>query len=348
MFKSVRDFDVAEKRVLVRCDFNVPLDNNGNILDDFKIIQTLDTIKYLTKNNAKIILMSHLGEPKGKVIDILKLDKVKEKLEELLGTTIIKTDDCIGREVLQKVSNLENGQILLLENLRFYKEETDNDLAFAKQLSQLGEIYINDAFGDCHRNDASVVGVPKFLPHGAGFLLEKEIIVLDKIMKNPEKPMIVIIGGKKVETKTKFVNTISKVADFVIISGLIKKEAIEKKIEFNFPKKIIGPEDSLDELDIDEKTIELFREKILVSKTILWNGPFGKFEDNNYKKGTLEIAKAIIESKAYSVVGGGETIDFLNNESLLSNFSHVCTGGGAMLQYLSGDKLPGIESLEND
>ena len=158
--------------------------------------------------------------------------------------------------------------------------------------------------------------------------------------------MLAIIGGKKVETKTKVINKISRVADFVIISGLIKKEAIEKKIEFDFPEKIVGPMDSLDALDINEEAIELFREKIKNAKTVLWNGPFGKTEDDAHAKGTLEIAKAIIESKAYSVIGGGETIEFLTRQGLLSDFSHICTGGGAMLQYLSGDKLPGLEVLK--
>ena len=345
MFKSIRDFDVSEKKVLVRCDFNVPLDDKGNILDDFRIIETLDTIKYLIENNAKIILMSHLGEPEGKVIDILKLNKIQEKLSELLGITVKKSEDCIGQEVKELINELKSGEVLLLENLRFHKEEIEDDLKFAKELSSLADIYINDAFSVSHRDQASLTGVPKFLPHGAGFLLEKEILILNKITQNPDKPMIVIIGGNKAETKTKFINKISKIADFVIIGGLIKKEVVENKIKFDYPEKIFGPEDYLNELDINEKTIELFEKKIKNAKTILWNGPLGKIEDKMYAKGTLKIAKAIIESGAYSVVGGGETIEFLNNEKLLLKFSHICTGGGAMLQYLSGDKLPGIEAL---
>ncbi len=346
MFKSVRDFDVAEKRVLVRCDFNVPLDNNGNILDDFRIIETIATIRYLIENNAKTILISHLGDPDGKVVDIFELNRVQEKLSKLLGLIVKKAADCVGPEAIELVGNLKSGEVLLLENLRFHREEIENDPEFAKELSKLADIYINDAFSVCHRDHASVTSVPKFLPHGAGLLLEKEIKILDKVMKNPEKPMIVIIGGKKVETKTKIINNMSKTADFVIISGLIKKEATEKKIKFDFPEKIIGPEDSLGALDIDEKAIELFKEKIKNAKTVLWNGPFGKFEDENHKKGTLEIAKVIIESKAYSVVGGGETIEFLNKEGIISKFSHVSTGGGAMLSYLSGDILPGLKALK--
>ncbi|MDO8486598.1 MAG: phosphoglycerate kinase [Candidatus Staskawiczbacteria bacterium] len=348
MFKSIRDFNVSEKKVLVRCDFNVPIDGEGNILDDFRIVETLPTIEYLIKNNAKTILISHLKDPEGKVVDILRFNKIQQKLSELLNTAVKKAEDCIGQEVKELVYNLKSGEVLLLENLRFHKEEIENNLEFAKEISLLADIYINDAFGVDHRNHASIISVPKFLPHGAGLLLEKEIAILDKIMKSPEKPMIAIIGGQKAETKVKLIDKISEIADFVIISGLIKKEVIENKIKFNFPDKIIGPESSLDNLDINEKTIKLFREKIKDAKTILWNGPFGKIEDENYKNGTMEIAMAIIKSKAYAVVGGGETIEFLNNEKLLKNFSYVCTGGGAMLQYLSGDKLPGIEALDSD
>ena len=343
--KSIKNINVAEKRILVRCDFNIPMDGDGNILDDFRIGETLPTIKYLIENKAKIILMSHLGEPGGKVVNVLKLDKVQEKLSEFLGFVVKKAEDCIGPEATELVTNLKSGEVLLLENLRFHKGETENDSEFTKELSKLADIYVNEAFSVCHRAHASIVGVSKYLPAFPGFLLEKEIFNLNRILENPEKPMIAIIGGKKVETKTKVINRISKSADFVIISGLIKKEAIEKKIEFDFPEKIIGSSDSLDALDINEKSIELFKEKIKNAKTILWNGPFGKTEDKIYMKGTLEIAKAIIESKAYSVVGGGETIEFLTREGLLSEFSHICTGGGAMLSYLSGDKMPGLEAL---
>lgn len=344
--KNIKDINVAEKRILVRCDFNVPLDGDGNILDDFRIRKTLPTIKYLVENKAKIILISHLGEPDGKVVDVLKLDKAQEKLSELLSFTVKKAEDCIGPKVTGLVDDLKSGEVLLLENLRFHKGEVENDPEFAKELSRLADIYINDAFSVCHRAHASIVGVTKYLPGFPGFLLEKEIFNLKKILENPEKPMLAIIGGKKVETKTKVINKISKSADFVIISGLIKKEAIEKKIEFDFPEKIVGPLDSLGALDIDEESIELFRQKIKNAKTVLWNGPFGKTEDEAYARGTLEIAKAIIEGKAYSVVGGGETIEFLTREGLLSEFSHVCTGGGAMLAYLSGEELPGLKALE--
>jgi len=347
MFKSIKEFNVLNKRVLIRCDFNVPLDNKGNILDDFRIKESLPTIKYLIGNRAKVILISHLGDPQGKVVPILKLDKVGEKLGDLLNTLILKGDDCIGPAVESNTQDLEGGEVLLLENLRFHKEEEMGDMEFAKKLSWLGDIYINDAFSSCHRAHASITGVPEYLPSFAGFLLLKEIENLNKILKNPQKPMVVIIGGKKIETKSEFINKISETADFVLISGLIKKEIMEKKIELLHPEKIIGPIDSLDALDIDQKAIEMFQEKILQAKTIVWNGPFGKFEQEQYSKGTTAIANAIVESKAFSVIGGGETIEFLTKKSMIEKFSHISTGGGAMLAYLSEEKMPGLKVLEN-
>jgi phosphoglycerate kinase len=348
MLKTLKDFNFSGKRVLVRCDFNVPLAENGNILDDFKIKETLPTIEYLISRSSKIVLMSHLGEPEGKIVPILKLDKIQERLMEYLDFSITKAPDCIGSEIEKYTFGLNPGEILLLENLRFHKEETENDENFSKELSKLGDIYINDAFGACHRAHASIMGLPKYLPSGIGFLLEKEIKNLNKILEDPKKPLVAIIGGKKVETKVKFIDKISEKADFVIISGLIKKEAQNKKIAFKYKEKIVAPFDSLSGFDIDEKTRELFKEKILAAKTILWNGPFGKTEDKKYSKGTLVIANAIIESEAFSVVGGGETVEFLNREGLISKFSHVSTGGGAMLAYLAGEQLPGLKALEKE
>lgn len=345
--KKIKDFDFQNKRALVRCDFNVPLDEQGNILEDFRIKEALPTIKRLIENKAKVVLMSHLEDPDGKIVENLRMDKVKEKLEEFLGFRIKKVDDCVGEEAEEAAINLKEGEILLLENLRFHKEEAENAPEFSKELSKLGEIYVNEAFSVCHRNHASIAGVPNLLSGCAGLLLEKEIENLDKILKNPEKPMVAIIGGKKVETKTKFINKISEVADFVLISGLIKKEAEEKNVQFKFPEKVFGPTGDLKAMDINEESIKLFQEKILQAKTVLWNGPFGKFEDQNFKKGTLAIANAVIESRAFSVVGGGETVEFLKKEGMISKFSHVSTGGGAMLAYLAGDELPGLAALGN-
>ena len=348
MINLLENLDIKEKRVLVRCDFNVPIDDKGEILDDFRILKAIPTIKYLVEKKAKAILMSHLDpESEGQASKKYTLDKVGKRLSEALNISVIKVDDCIGLEAEKQSQKLNPGEILLLENLRFYKEETEGDENFAEKLSLLGDIYVNDAFSVCHRNHSSITKIPKFLKSCAGLLLEKEIESLDKILENPQRPMIAVIGGKKVESKAKFIEKISEVSDFVLVSGLIKKEIIEKNIKFSYPEKIIGPLDNLDALDIDQKTAELFREKILNSKTILWNGPFGKFEDTLYSAGTLALALAIIESKAFSVVGGGETVEFLEKQDLIQSFSHVSTGGGAMLNYLSGDELPGIKALQN-
>lgn len=343
---SIKDFDVKDARVLVRCDFNVPLDESGNILDDFRIVKSLPTIEYLIQHKARIVLISHLGEPNGQVVDNLRLDNIKSRLQDLLGLPVLKADDCIGIKVEKQAFNLEPGQILLLENVRFYKEETDNDLIFARKLAKLGQLYINEAFSDCHRAHASIVSLPALLPSGIGFLLEQEIENLNKILENPKKPMVAIVGGIKVQTKSQFIEKISELADVVLVSGLIQKEIMDKNVTFTYPTKIIAPASDLEAPDINDQTITLFRQYILEAKTVVWNGPFGRFEDPKYKKGTLEIAKAVIKSKAFCVVGGGETIEFLRKEGMIDKFSHVSTGGGAMLEYLSGQVLPGLKALE--
>ncbi len=344
--KSLKDFDVKSKRILVRCDFNVPLDERGNISNDFRIKQTLPTLMYLISQKAKIILISHLGEPEGKILDYLRLNKVKVRIEELLGICIKKTSDCLGDEVRKNILNLNPGEILLLENVRFYKEETDNNQEFAKSLSKLGDIYINEAFSDCHRNHASIVGIPNYLPHGAGFLLEKEVSTLAQIMQKPVRPMVVIIGGAKAPTKAAFIDSFTAFADLVIVSGLIGQELIAKKTLLEYPEKVLSPKNNLDGLDIGEEDLKRVTEKIMQAKTIFWNGPFGKIEDDEYKKGTLTIAKEIIKSGAFSVIGGGETVEFLQKEGILSDFNHISTGGGAMLEFLSGQELPGLKALE--
>jgi phosphoglycerate kinase len=342
--KFLKDFNFKGKRVLVRCDFNVPLSENGQILDDFRIKETIPTIEYLIKKGAKVILMSHLGKPKGKVVENLKLDKIQEKLMEYLDLSIVKAKDCLGKEIEDWTNQMAEGEILLLENLRFHKEEEENDENFAKALAKLGDIYINDAFACCHRAHASIVGITKYLPSGAGLLLEKEIKFLEKITKNPKKPLISIFGGDDPDFKA--IEEISKNSDFILIGGLIEKMIREKNIKFKFPEKIIKPVDDVEGKDIGPKTIEIFREKILKAKTIFWSGPLGKIEEERFQKGTKEIATAIIESGAFSVVGGGETIEFINKLGWANKFGHLSTGGSALLSYLAGEKLPGIEALK--
>lgn len=345
MFKSIRDFNVAGKRVLVRCDFDVPI-MNGIILDDFRIKESLSTITYLLNNKAKVILMGHEARPNGLVVESLRLTPIQKKLEEYLGIPVKKAPDCIGNEVEKLVDVMEAGQVLLLENLRFHKEETDNNPEFAKALAKLADVYVNNAFANSHRNHTSMTTICKYLPHFAGLTLQKEIEMLNKIMKNPVHPSVAIVGGAKIETKAKFIEEFSAICDFVLVGGLIEKEILEKNITFTYREKIIAPEGDISALDIDEATIKKFREKILLAKTIFWNGPFGKFEDEKHKVGSLAIAKAIVESGAFSVVGGDETVEFLEREKLVSKFSYVSTGGGAMLTYLAGDAMPGLKALE--
>ena len=344
--RTIRNFQVSGKRVLVRCDFNVPLSPEGDILDDFRIQKTLPTINYLLGQKAIIILMSHLDDPEGQVVENLRLKGVQERLNKYLNLEVIKAQDCSGREIEDLTHKMQEGSILLLENLRFHKEEKEGDLAFAKELSKLGDIYINDAFGSCHRPHASIVGVPQYLPSGGGLLLENEIKNLKKLTENPQKPMVAIIAGKKVETKAVLIDRISEISDFVLIGGLIAEEIKSKNIKLKNAGKIIWPVDSLENnLDIGPKTIDLFREKILKAKTIFWNGVLGKIEEDKFSKGTEGVARAISQCQAFSVAGGGETVEFIRKLNLSEKFTHISTGGGAMLAFLSGGELPGIMAL---
>jgi 3-phosphoglycerate kinase len=355
--QTLKKFEFKEKRVLVRCDFNVPIINK-EISDNFKIQQTFPTIKYLIKKEAKIILISHLGRPgfwlsqRNSKLQITNsnlkqysLKSVAKRLEKLLKRRVFFIDDCIGEKVKKEIEKLKSGEIILLENLRFYKEEEENNKNFAKELADLADIYINDAFGASHRAHASIIGISKFLPSAAGFLLEKEIKVLKKIIKNPKLPLIAIFGGR--EGNFKAIDKISEKADFILINWLIEKEIREKKIKLKYPKKIIKTIDGLKgNLDIGEKTIFIFKEKIFQAKTIFWSGPLGQIETEEFSKGTKEIAQVIIKSRAFSVVGGGETIEFINRLGLIKKFNHISTGGSAMLEFVAGEKLPGIEVLK--
>ena len=310
--KLIQDFDVKGKRVLVRCDFNAPLDEKGEIEDDFRIKQALPTIEYLIKKGAKVILMSHLADNRSLV-------PIRKRLEQYLGKK----------------------EFVLLENLRRDSREEENDDNFAKELAKLADIYINDAFGTCHRAHASIVGVPKYLPSGAGFLLEREIKVLSKVLENPERPLVAIIGGAKIESKAKVIDKFFKIADQVLIGGKIA-EAVSIISE-----KVHLPVDYKDGLDIGPKTIKIFSEIIKKAKTILWAGPLGKFEDSAYEQGTKQVAKLIVKNKkAFKIAGGGDTLFALAKFGLRDKFDHVSTGGGAMLAFLGGEELPGLKALE--
>lgn len=344
--KTLNNFNFKNKKVLVRCDFNVPLNQKGNILDDFRIKKTIPTIEYLIKKRAKLLLMTHLGRPKGKAVKELRLTPVQKRLRDYLDIPVDKTESCIGKEVENSVKSMQPGEILLLENLKFHKGEEENDENFARELAKLGDIYINDAFASCHHFYTSIVGLPKYLPSGIGLLMEKEIKILRSLTEKPEKPLIVVIGGAKVKTKAKLIDKISIKADFVLIGELIKKEIKEKNIFLKYPQKIIEPIDNIKEKDIGPKTVNIFKEKISLAKTVFWAGPLGKIEQKQFQRGSRDIAQAIIKNKLFSIAGGGDTVGFINNIGLIEKFSHISTGGGAMLSFLSGEKLPGIEVLK--
>jgi len=382
--KYITDLDVKGKRVLVRCDFNVPLNKNGTLEDDFRIERTLPTIKYLIENKAKVILMSHLGNPDGTIKKGLSLLPVQKRLSEDLGILPILAEDCVGKKTEGLANKLQEGRILLLENLRFHKEETENDLDFAKALSELGEIFINDGFSVSHREHASIVGIPKFLPSAAGFLFKEEFETLSKILKKPKKPLVGIIGGAKLNTKIKPIKNFLEKVDFLLIGGKIANAIFEakgiivgkplpeeevlkeiEKLDLTNPKlrlpvdatialdnvyvRNAGPASARrDELalDIGAETIKIFSQIIGQAKTIFWAGPLGKVEEKQFAIGSLQIARAIGESKAFSVAGGNDTISFLREYNLADKFSYLSTAGGAMLDFLSDGSLVGIEALE--
>jgi len=386
--KFLRDFNFKDKRVLVRVDFNVPLGNDSQVdeKEDWRLKAVLPTINYLLKQKAKIILLAHLGRPEGKIKEELRLNPIAQRLEELLNQKILKLDDCLGLEVERSVSKMKEGEIVFLENLRFYPEEKENSPDFTKQLAKLGDFYVNDAFGTSHRAHASIIGLPKYLPSCAGLLLEKEINNLSKILNKLESPLLVIIGGKKISTKIKLIEMFLKKADNLILGGalantvirakgfaigrsIIEEEMIDrvKKLELTNIKlhlpvdavasiDVSGNKDSRivpigktneDEmiLDIGPDSENLFKQIIFQAKMIIWNGPMGIFEVAKFSSGSREIAKAVTQSSAFSVVGGGDTIALLEQLNLLDQIDHVSTGGGSMLKFLAGEKLPGIEAL---
>ncbi len=390
--KTVRDIDIENKKIIMRTDFNVPLDDNLEITDDTRIRAALPTIKYILEHNASLILMSHMGRPKGEVKDDLKLNPVAKRLNELLGVNVRKLDDCIGDDVQKAADSLEKGEVLLLENLRFHKEETKNDEVFSKNLASLAEIYVNDAFGTAHRAHASTEGITKFLPSVAGFLLEKEICFLSSILKEPARPFLVILGGAKISSKIGVVKNLLDKVDAMLIGGgmvftFLKSRGVnigksilepEKEVEAfeifkkakNEEKELIMPVDvvvtddissngktknvdithipeNMSGVDIGPKSVKLFKKKIQEAKTIIWNGPMGIFEIDNFAKGTVEIAKAVANSNATSIVGGGDSVAAINKFKLADKISHISTGGGASLEYLEGKALPGIEALED-
>lgn len=386
----IRDVEIGGKRVLMRVDFNVPM-KEGRITDDSRIRATLPTIKYILEKNAILILMSHLGRPDGKVVDKYSLKPVAVRLSELLGKPVKMMNDCIGPDVDDAISKAKPGDVILLENLRFYPGEEENNEDFAKSLARHGDIYVNDAFGTAHRAHASTAGVAKFLPAVAGFLMEKEIEYLGKALESPRKPFVAVLGGAKVSDKIGVIRNLLTKVDAILIGGgmaftflkvqgcgignsllderedlasSILTEAKARKVEIKLPADIVMAEKIEDRVpykvvsaknipdgwigvDIGPQTIEEFSKVIKTAKTILWNGPMGVFEITPFSKGTEGVARAIAESKATSIVGGGDSVAAVEKFELASKMSHISTGGGASLEFLEGKVLPGIDALAN-
>lgn len=391
--KTIRDINISGKRVLVRVDFNVPLDKEGNVTDDTRIAAALPSIKYLVGEKAKVILMSHLGRPKGKVDERYSMDPVAARLQQLLpGVSVRKVDDCVGEEVQQAVSAMTGGDVLLLENVRFYAEEEKNDENFARKLAGLGDLYVNDAFGTAHRAHASTAGVAEFLPAVAGFLMEKEIKMLGQVLESPARPFAAIIGGAKVSDKIAVINNLlDKVSALLIGGGMantflkaggrevgkslleadkvdlareLLQKAGDKGVDLLLPVDVVVapaaspdvesrvvpadgiPEDSM-ALDIGPQTVTNFSERIKEAATIVWNGPMGVFEMEPFAGGTMAIARAVADSAAVSVIGGGDSVSAVKKAGVADKVTHISTGGGASLEFLEGKVLPGVAALQD-
>jgi len=334
--------DIANKRVLLRVDFNVAIEN-GKVQESFKIAAAKETLDYLLKNNCKVAMISHLGRPEGEFNPKFSLQQVVTDAELILKTKIGFVFDSTGEKVKAALENMTEG-VLLLENVRFYEGDESNDEDFAKRLAENFDVFVQDAFSVCHRDQASVTGVAKILPSCAGFRLLEEIHEMTIIKDHPIKPAVAIIGGAKIETKLPVIKFFEEKYDHILVGGKIANEALDQKIEFS--DKVILPVDFVDDrLDIGPKTVEKFKEIIKTAKTIAWNGPTGKFEDEKYAKSSNEILDAVIASGAFVLVGGGETLEILEKNHAMDDVSFVSTGGGAMLDYLAGNPMPGIEVL---
>ena len=390
--KTLKDLNVENKRVLVRVDFNVPI-KDGVITDTNRIEASLTTIKYLIDNNAKVILMSHLGRPKGEPKPEFSLKPVAQKLSEIIGQDVkfIDSDKVVDDSVIEESKKLQPKEIMIIQNTRFRKEEEKNDEKFSKELSQLADLYVNDAFGTSHRAHASNVGVSKFLPSAVGFLVQKEIEIMGKALENPERPFTAILGGAKVSDKIGVIENLLDKVDTILIGGamaftfiksqgknvgksLIEEDKLdlaksllekaqEKGVKIFLPvdfvvakemseesdSKVINIDDFTDDIagfDIGTKTIKIFDEEIQKSKTIVWNGPMGVFEIEQFSKGTFEIANSLVKSKATTIVGGGDSASAIAKSGNKDKVTHVSTGGGASLEFLEGKVLPGIDCID--
>ncbi|MDD6237149.1 MAG: phosphoglycerate kinase, partial [Clostridiales bacterium] len=382
--KTIEDIDVSGKKVLVRCDFNVPLDN-GVITDDKRIRESLKTIKYLVDHNAKVILCSHLGRPKGEFNMKFSLAPIAARLSELLGQKVEMASDVVGEDAQKKAAALKDGEVMLLENVRFHKEEEKNDPEFAKKLASLAEIYVNDAFGTSHRAHASTAGVADYLPAVCGYLIQKEITIMGQALSDPKRPFVAILGGAKVSDKIGVItNLLDKVDTLIVGGGMaytfnksrgyeigtslceedkldlardLMKKAEEKGVKFLLPVdnkagdefkpdcnfKVV-PADKIPAdymgLDIGPETEKLFADAIKNAATVVWNGPMGVSEWENFASGTRAIATAVAESGAISIIGGGDSAAAIEKLGFADKMTHISTGGGASLEFLEGLELP--------
>ena len=390
--KTVEDIDVAGKRVLVRCDFNVPFDAEGNIADPKRIDEALKTIKYLVSHNARVILCSHLGRPKGEFNMKYSLAPVAKYLSQALGQEVKMAKDVVGESAKSIAASLKDGEVELIENVRFHKEEEKNDPAFSKELASLAEIYVNDAFGTAHRAHASTAGVADYLPAVCGYLIQKEITIMGGALTEPKRPFVAILGGAKVSDKIGVINNLLDKVDTLIIGGgmaytfmnalgysigtsiceadkveLAKDmmaKAKEKGVKFLIPvDNIVGTEykpdtehkvvdsDNIPDgwmgLDIGPKTAALFADAVKGAGTVVWNGPMGVSEWENFAAGTIAVAKAVAESGAISIIGGGDSAAAVEKLGFAEKMTHISTGGGASLEFLEGKVLPGIACLND-
>ena len=390
--KTIRDIDLKGKRVIVRVDFNVPQDKEGKITDDNRIVGALPTIKYLVEQNAKVVLMSHLGRPKGEFNMKYSLAPAALRLSELLGRPVKMAKDVIGEDADRIVASLKEGEVCLLENLRFHNEEEKNDADFAKKLSGYGDIYVNDAFGTAHRAHASTEGVAHYLPAVSGFLIEKELKFLGGAVEHPDRPFVAILGGAKVSDKIGVINNLLEKVDVLIVGGgmaytfikaqggeigksLLEADRLEYALEMlkkakEKGVKLLLPEDSVAAdaysndakievvdsykipegylgLDIGPKAQKAFAEAIRGAKTVVWNGPMGVSEMSNFAAGTVAVAKAMAESEAVTINGGGVSAAAVVQLGFGDKMSHISTGGGASLEFLEGLELPGVAALND-
>jgi len=389
---TIRDISVSGKKVLVRVDFNVPLDKERNVTDASRIEAALPTIRFLLEHGANVALVSHLGRPKGEVKEELRMNPVAGKLAEMTGLKVKKLDVCTGEEVCQTVDSLQTGEVVLLENVRFYPGEKKNNPEFAKELSAGFDLHVMDAFGTAHRAHASVAGVSQYITSVAGFLMEKEIKYLGSAVTDPEHPFVAIIGGAKVSGKLEVLGNLINKVDVLLIGGgmaytflkaqghsvgtsLLEEDlvdtakevmaaAAEKGVALLLPVdnviadkfdneaniQTVGNDipDGWMALDIGPETVSAFQKEISRARTVVWNGPMGCFEMSRFAAGTQAVCKAVAESSATSIIGGGDSVAAVNRSGLADSMTHISTGGGASLEFLEGKTLPGIAALSDN